>query len=68
MAFISSNTRVAEHRTRLVCLGESPSPRVRCRLAMFFTYYLLLSSLIRQFARNVILQPLPRTRRGRPFV
>jgi len=42
MAFISSNARVAEHRTRLVCLGESPSPRVRCRLAMF---YLLLTYL-----------------------
>ena len=27
--------RVVEHRTRLVCLGETPSPRVRCRLAMF---------------------------------
>ena len=39
MAFISSSTRVAEHRTRLVCLGETPSPRVRCRLAMF-TYLL----------------------------
>jgi len=39
MAFISFNTRVAEHRTRLVCLGESPSPRVRCRLALF-TYLL----------------------------
>ena len=39
MAFISLNSRVAEHRTRLVCLGETPSPRVRCRLAMF-TYLL----------------------------
>ena len=26
---------LAEHRTRLVCLGGTPSPRVRCRLAMF---------------------------------
>ena len=40
MAFISLNSRVVEHRTRLVCLGETPSPRVRCRLAMF-TYLLL---------------------------
>jgi hypothetical protein len=39
MAFISLNTRVVEHRTRLVCLGETPSPRVRCRLALF-TYLL----------------------------
>ena len=39
MAFISLNSRVVEHRTRLVCLGETPSPRVRCRLAMF-TYLL----------------------------
>ena len=39
MAFISLNTRVAEHRTRLVCLGETPLPRVRCQLAMF-TYLL----------------------------
>jgi hypothetical protein len=39
MAFIRLNTRVAEHRTRLVCLGETPSPRVRCLLAMF-TYLL----------------------------
>ncbi len=47
MAFISLNSRVVEHRTRLVCLGgETPSPRVRSvrcpagRLARF-TYYLL---------------------------
>jgi hypothetical protein len=39
MAFISFNSRVAEHRTRLVCLGETPSPRVRCQLALF-TYLL----------------------------
>jgi hypothetical protein len=39
MAFISLNSRVVEHRTRLVCLGETPSPRVRCLLAMF-TYLL----------------------------
>jgi len=39
MAFISLNSRVVEHRTRLVCLGETPSPRVRCRLALF-TYLL----------------------------
>ena len=39
MAFISFNTRVVEHRTRLVCLGETPSPRVRCQLALF-TYLL----------------------------
>ena len=39
MAFISLNTRVVEHRTRLVCLGETPSPRVRCRLALI-TYLL----------------------------
>jgi hypothetical protein len=39
MAFISFNTRVVEHRTRLVCLGETPSPRVRCRLALV-TYLL----------------------------
>ena len=39
MAFISLNSRVVEHRTRLVCLGETPSPRVRCQLAMF-TYLL----------------------------
>jgi len=43
MAFISFNTRVAEHRTRLVCLGESPSPRVRCRLALF-TYLLTMAA------------------------
>ena len=41
MAFISLNTRVVEHRTRLVCLGETPSPRVRCRLALI-TYLLYL--------------------------
>ena len=28
-----------EHRTRFVCLGETPSPRVRCQLALF-TYLL----------------------------
>jgi hypothetical protein len=39
MAFISLNARFAEHRTRLVCLGVSPSPRVRCLLACF-TYLL----------------------------
>ena len=39
MAFISFNSRVAEHRTRFVCLGETPSPRVRCLLALF-TYLL----------------------------
>jgi hypothetical protein len=39
MAFISFNSRVAEHRTRFVCLGETPSPRVRCQLALF-TYLL----------------------------
>ncbi len=39
MAFISFNTRVVEHRTRLVCLGGTPSPRVRCRLALV-TYLL----------------------------
>jgi hypothetical protein len=39
MAFISLNSRVVEHRTRLVCLGETPSPRVRCLLATF-TYLL----------------------------
>jgi hypothetical protein len=33
-----------EHRTRLVCLGETPSPRVRCRLAMFLLTYLLTHS------------------------
>jgi len=45
MAFISLNTRVVEHRTRLVCLGETPSPRVRCRLALitYLLTYLLLS-------------------------
>jgi hypothetical protein len=40
MAFISFYTRVAEHRTRFVCLGETPSPRVRCLLALLFTYLL----------------------------
>ena len=44
MAFISLNSRVVEHRTRLVCLGETPSPRVRCRLAMF-TYLLTYDGL-----------------------
>ena len=46
MAFISLNSRVVEHRTRLVCLGETPSPRVRCLLATF-TYLLtyLLSDI-----------------------
>jgi hypothetical protein len=39
MAFISFNTRVVEHRTRFVCLGETPLPRVRCQLALF-TYLL----------------------------
>jgi hypothetical protein len=39
MAFISFYTRVAEHRTRFVCLGETPSPRVRCLLALV-TYLL----------------------------
>ena len=39
MAFTSFNSRVAEHRTRFVCLGVTPSPRVRCRLALF-TYLL----------------------------
>jgi hypothetical protein len=39
MAFISFNSRVVEHRTRFVCLGETPSPRVRCLLALF-TYLL----------------------------
>ena len=34
---------LTEHRTRLVCLGETPSPRVRCRLAMF-TYLLSYST------------------------
>ena len=29
------------YRTRLVCLGETPSPRVRCRLALFTITYLL---------------------------
>ena len=45
MAFISLNSRVAEHRTRLVCLGETPSPRVRCRLAMF-TYLLTYDEIM----------------------
>ena len=52
MAFSSFNSRVAEHRTRLVCLGETPSPRVRCQLALF-TYlltYLLASCLRRAIA------------------
>ena len=46
MAFISLNSRVVEHRTRFVCLGETPSPRVRCLLATF-TYLLtyLLSDI-----------------------
>jgi hypothetical protein len=35
MAFSSFNSRVVEHRTRFVCLGETPSPRVRCLLALF---------------------------------
>jgi hypothetical protein len=39
MAFVSFNSRVVEHRTRFVCLGETPSPRVRCLLALF-TYLL----------------------------
>ena len=39
MAFTSFNSRVAGHRTRFVCLGVTPSPRVRCRLALF-TYLL----------------------------
>jgi len=39
MAFISFNSRVAEHRTRFVFLGETPSPRVRCQLALL-TYLL----------------------------
>ena len=40
MAFISFNTRVAEHRTRFVCLGETPSPRVRCLLRVGVVYLL----------------------------
>jgi hypothetical protein len=52
MAFISFNSRVAEHRTRLVCLGETPSPRVRCQLALF-TYLL------------TYLEPLPHVGRTR---
>ncbi len=35
------NSRVVEHRTRLVCLGETPSPRVRCLWALFTLTYLL---------------------------
>ena len=31
--------RVVEYRTRFVCLGETPSPRVRCLWASF-TYLL----------------------------
>jgi len=46
MAFISFNTRVAEHRTRFVCLGETPSPRVRCLLALFTYLLTYLYSLL----------------------
>ena len=44
MAFISLNSRVVEYRTRFVCLGETPSPRVRCLLALFT--YLLISPAV----------------------
>jgi hypothetical protein len=51
MAFISLNSRVVEHRTRLVCLGETPSPRVRCQSAMF-TYLLTYVQLQRPAAEG----------------
>ena len=31
----------AEHRTRFVCLGETPLPRARSQLALLLTTYLL---------------------------
>ena len=43
MAFISLNARFAEHRTRLVCLGVSPSPRVRCPVGMFYFTFLFFA-------------------------
>ena len=48
MAFISFNTRVAEHRTRLVCLGVSPSPRVRCRFPVGDDRFLLTETLVQE--------------------
>jgi hypothetical protein len=39
---------VAEHRTRFVCLGAPPSPRVRC-LSACLLYYLLTYSLLGRF-------------------
>ena len=56
MAFISLNSRVVEHRTRLVCLGETPSPRVRCQWALF-TYLLTYWTFTHYTS-------VPRNRRG----
>ena len=50
------DSRVAEHRTRFVCLGETPSPRVRCQLALF-TY--LLTTYLRK--THTLLVPLSHT-------
>ncbi len=61
----SVQCRVVEHRTRLVCLGETPSPRVRCRLALFT--YLLTSVQCRHMACTFLrcIQPFFRLTQSR---
>jgi hypothetical protein len=43
-----------EHRTRFVCLGETPSPRVRCQLALLLNLLTSFNKLHRMVSRTAV--------------